>query len=100
MFTARVISPNALLELDAANVAGCRTAVHTIQPAIRSPGQMVGKGLCVLHAKTGEQDFRFLVGHVIPVSIWIKQKIGNLQDKHSAITKGQSGAKVQALDEV
>src|SRR5205814_2311534 len=50
-----VVAPDALLELDAADVGRHRAALRPIQPAIGSPGQRVGEGVGILHAEALEQ---------------------------------------------
>ena len=37
LFRQRVISPDPLLEFDAANVGGDRASLRTVQPAVRAP---------------------------------------------------------------
>ena len=39
----RVIAPAALLKLDPPNATGGGTAIETIEPSIRAPGQVVGQ---------------------------------------------------------
>ena len=68
-----MIAPHALLKLDAANVGRGRAALHSVQPAVGSPGQRVGKGVRVFHAKAREQHLGRTVGHVVAIAIGIEQ---------------------------
>src|SRR5262249_6728391 len=72
----RVVTPQALLELEAANATGSGAAVHAIEPAIGTPSEMVGHGLGVFHAKTGKQNFGIAIGDVVAVGVGIEEQIG------------------------
>ena len=63
----RMIPPDALLELDAADVAGRRAAVEAVQPAVGTPSQVIGQRLGVFHAEAGQQHFGIAVGHVVAI---------------------------------
>src|SRR5207253_14882 len=70
------------------------------KPAIRSPRQRIRNGMRILHPKTGQQNFRSAIGHVITVAVRIKQEVRRLQDEHSVITERHARAQVQAADKI
>ena len=96
----RVIAPHALLKLDAPNSAGRGAAVESIQPAVRSPGEVVGERLRVLHAEATEQDFGVAIRHVVAVSIRIEEQVRCLEDVNSALAEFDPGTEIQPLHEV
>ena len=52
----RMVAPDALLELDPANVAGAGAAVEAVEPPVRPPGEVICDRLRILHPETLEQD--------------------------------------------
>src|SRR5262249_40757246 len=62
----RAIAPDALLELDAADVGRHRATLRAVEPAVGAPGQRVGEGVGVVHAEALEQDLRVAVDLVGP----------------------------------
>src|SRR5690606_4984968 len=92
-----VIPPATLLKFNAPNVASRGAAVHAIQPAVRSPREVVGHGLGVLHAKPREQNLGIAVGHVVSVVVGIEQQIRHVDYKHAAMAKGQTGGQIQSI---
>src|SRR5881628_3471014 len=58
----RVIAPDALLELQPANMGRHRAALAAIEPAVRSPGERVGDRMRVFHPEPAEQNLRIGVG--------------------------------------
>ena len=96
----RVKSPDGLLELNAADVVARRAARNAVEPAVRAPGEVVGQGLRVFHAESGEQDLRLTVGHVVAVAVGIKEQVGDLEDVDAPVTERQTGAEIQPGHEV
>ena len=96
----RVKSPDGLLELNAADVVARRAARNAVEPAVRAPGEVVGQGLGVFHAESGEQDLRLTVGHVVAVAVGIKEQVGDLEDVDAPVTERQAGAEIQPGHEV
>ena len=96
----RVIAPDALLELDAADVGGDGAPLAAVEPAVRAPGQRVGDRVGVLHAEAGEQHFRVAVGHVVAVAVGVEEQVGRLQDEDAAVAEREAGGEVQPGDEV
>ena len=91
----RVVAPDALLELDAADVGRDRAALAAVEPAVRPPGQRVGDGVGVLHAEAGEQHLGVAVGHVVAVAVGVEEQVRRLQDEDAAVAEGQAAGEVQ-----
>ena len=73
-----VVAPDALLELDAADVGRHRAALGPVKPAVRPPLERVGNGMGILHAEALEQHFRVAVRHVVAVSVRVEEEIRDL----------------------
>src|SRR6266571_1557441 len=54
----RMITPNALLKFEAANVCGDGAALASVQPAVRPPGKGIGDRMRVFHAEASEAHNR------------------------------------------
>src|SRR5436305_11348304 len=65
----RMIAPDSLLKFNAPDVGRHRAALGTIQPAIWSPLEGIGKGVGILHAEAGEQDFGISIGNIILIPV-------------------------------
>ena len=99
-FDPGMISPDALLELDAADLGGDGAPLQAIEPAVGPPGQRVGHRVGVFHAEAGEQDLGIAVGHVVAVAVGIEEQIRRLEDEHAAVAERQAARQVQPGDEV
>src|SRR5437867_8740492 len=97
---ARVISPDTLLEFEISNLGRGRTAVQSVKPAIRTPGEVVRHGLGILHSKATEEHLGITVGNIIAISIRIEKQVRRLYHENAAVTECNTRAKVQAFDEV
>ena len=96
----RVIPPAPLLELDPADPAGRRAAIDPVQPASRSPRQVVGQGLGILHAEPLEQHAGWTVGDIVPIAIGVEEQVRNLQDVNTSVPEGESRGEIQPIDKV
>ncbi len=74
-----MVTPNALpLKGNACGIrrrhgAAGGTAIGTIQPAVRSPGQAVCNRVGVLQAEAREMDFGIRIRHIIAIRVRVKQ---------------------------
>jgi hypothetical protein len=65
----RMVTPDRLLELVAADDVGGGAAGDAVEPTVRPPGEVVSKGLRVLHAEPGQQHARIAIGFAVAVRI-------------------------------
>src|SRR5438105_2401443 len=96
----RMITPDALLESDPADMGRDRAPLGTIEPAIRPPLQGVGKGVCVLHAKAAQEHFRVAVGNIIAVAIGVEEEVRRLGHEDTAVAERHTRRQVQPSDEI
>ena len=103
----RMVAPNQLplrinwfvaIDIGTYDIAGDRTALRAVQPAVRAPHQTVGDRMRVLQAESLQVDDRVVVGNVVVVSIWIKKQVGRIQHPRAASTTCDGGTHVQAFE--
>ena len=97
---ARVVAPDALLELDAADLGRDRAPLEAVEPAVRPPGQRVGHRVGVFHAEAGQEHLGIAVGPVVAVAVGVEQQVRRLEDEHAAVAEGQPAGQVQPGHEV
>ena len=93
---ARVVAPDALLELDAADVGGHRAPLRPVEPAVGPPGQRVGEGVGVLHAEALEQHLGVAVGHVVVVLVGVEEQVRGLDHEDAVVAQRHARRQVQA----
>ena len=71
-------------------------AVHSIEPAVRAPGEAVGQLMAVVAAKAGEDDL-LLVAMAVALGVLKEQHIGGVGDVDAAVPDGDAGGDVQAV---
>src|SRR5437870_2535245 len=96
----RMVAPDPLLELDAANTGGHRASLAAIEPAVRTPGQRVGDRMCVFHAKTAKKHLGIAVGDIVAVAIRVEEQIRRLQDEDAAVPKGNAAGEIETAQEI
>jgi len=96
----RMIAPDPLLKLDAANVGRHGAALRPVEPAVRSPGQRVGEGVGVLHAEALEQHLG-VAGRLVGAGFEeVKEEVRRLNHEDSAVTEGHARGQIQPGDNV
>ena len=95
-----MITPHTLLKFAASDVCRDSASLTAIQPSVGTPCQRVGDTVCVLHAKSGEQNPGIAVRDVITIMVRIEQQIGYIQHKDSTVTECEAGGKIEAVDEI
>src|SRR5205823_4931796 len=80
----RMVAPDALLKLDAANVGRHSAPLRAVEPAVRPPGQRVCQRMRVFEAEAAEQYFRIAVGNIVVIAIRIEKQVGRLNHKDTA----------------
>ena len=93
----RVISPDALLELDAADLGRDRAPLKTVEPAVGPPGQRVRHRVGVFHAEAGQEHLGIAVGPVVVVAVGIEEQVRRLEDEDAAVAEGQPARQVQPV---
>src|SRR5439155_25087807 len=68
----RVVTPDALVKLYAADICRYPAPLRAVKPSIRPPGQRVGKRMRVCQAEAAQQHFRVAVRNVVVVPVRIK----------------------------
>ena len=96
----RMIPPDALLKLNAANVRRHRAALRAVEPAVRAPGQRVRHRMSVLQTKPAQQHFGIAIGNIVMIAVGVKQQVRRLNDEHAAVAYRHAGSEVQTGDEV
>ena len=76
-----------------------RTSLSPVKPTVRPQSQAVRDGVTVFEAKTLQQNFWVTIWNIIPVLVRIKEKVGWVENKDSAVTDGKRGHQVQFVDE-
>ena len=90
----RMITPDALLEFDPANVRIHRAAVRSVEPAVRSPRQGIGERVRVLHAEAAQQHFGIAISNVVVIRVRVEQQIWRLRHKHTAVTERHARSEI------
>ncbi len=95
-----VIAPDALLKLDAPDLRGHRAALGPVQPTVGPPGQRVGEGVGVLHAKALEQHLR-VAGRLVGAGLEaVEKQVRGLHHVNAAVPQGEAGRQVQPRDDL
>ena len=97
---ARVVAPDALLELDPADPGRHRAPLEAVEPAVGPPGQGVGHRVGVFHAEAGQEHLGVAVGPVVAVAVRVEQQVRGLEDEDAAGAEGQPARQVQPGHEV
>ena len=96
----RVVAPDALLELDPADLGRDGAPLQAVEPAVRPPGQGVGHRVGVFHAEAGQEHLGIAVGPVVAVAVGVEQQVRNLENEDAAVAEGQAARQVQPGHEV
>src|SRR5262245_11473561 len=54
----------------------------------------------VLHAETGEANFRITIGNVVAIAVGIEKQIWRLKHEHAAVAESESAGEIQTGDEI
>src|SRR5262245_57265831 len=82
-----MVTPDTLLELNAANVGGHGAALTAVEPAIGTPCEGIRHGMSVLDAEPAQQHFGIGVRDVVVVTVWVKQQVRRIEDEYPAVAK-------------
>ncbi len=99
-FGRRVIAPDALLKLDAADVGRHGASLRAIEPAVGPPRQRVGHRVGIVHAEAREEDFGITVGDVVVIAIGIEEQVGDLNHVDAVVADLDAGTEIQVAQEV
>src|SRR5262249_29032566 len=91
-----MITPDALLKLNAANLGRDRAPVGAIEPTVWPQRQVVGKRMAICHPEARKQHFRIAAGNIIAILVWIEQQVRRLSDKDAPVTEAHPGGEIQA----
>ena len=69
----RMISPNTLLKLDAANGGRNGAFLTAIQPTVGAEGERIRNAVSILHPESRQQNFGVRIGNIVTIAIGIKQ---------------------------
>ncbi len=95
-----MVTPEALLEFEAANATGGGAAVHAVEPAVGAPSEMVRHRLGIFHAKASEQHFGIAIGDIVAIGVGIVEQVGRVEDIDTAVAKLETGGDVESIDEI
>ena len=96
----RVVAPDALLKLDAADLGRDGAPLQAVEPAVGPPGQRVRHRVGVFHAEARQEHLGIAVGPIVAVAVGIEEQVGDLDDEHAAIAECQAAGQIEPGHEI